>query len=378
MANPLASTYTLQNVLDKILPIGDIHPILQNTSGYQLEPFLSICDDVMKDIFDQPFPYKWAEIDLPIFYSNSLQQDYALLNPNGSSFYNCDWLIRGIVVQMTGNTLPKPWGYVECGRQLTQATGTVTQIGLWNNPTFEANMMLNKNMYYGTWGAGLTGSNSLGNDPGPGLIYNSPVGTNNSGATVNNPITQIRDANGNLLVVSALNGAPYNTASATGTCGTVPPTAPANAPPGTQVLDGGITWTVVDPLGLGIRILPVPSSTGVVFQFSLVGEQPSPDFYHPASQFQADLLSQTLAPFPDKYEMYFRQGVIAKSYRYSTDAKVYAKFEKAHLLWLQSLINLREAQDRELEENRFTPERGIMGGRRNWYIGAAWPFQYPA
>ena len=377
MANPLASLITLQNVLDKVLPLGDVHPILQNVAGYQLEPFASICTDVMTEIFAQPFPYKWTEVDLPVFYTNSFQQDYAITNPDGTSFYNCEWLTRGIVVQMTANTLPKPWGYVECGRQLTQATATFVQVGLWNNPTFTANLMLNKNMYFGTWGAGLTGTNSLGNDPGPGAIYTAPVGINNTNSQVSNPINQIRDSNGNLLVVTLLNGAPYNSAPTVGVCGSTPPTAPVGAAPGTQVQDGTVTWTVVDPLGLGVRVLPVPSSTGVVFQFNLVGQQPCPNFSNPPQAFISHPLDQTLSPLPDKYEPYFREGVIAQCYRYSTDAKVYAKFEKAHQLWLAKLINLREMQDRELEENRFTPERGIMGGNRRSWPGPFYPFNAP-
>lgn len=360
------SRYTLQAILDKVQPLGDINPILGQVSHAQLEPFITICTDVMTEIFAQPFPYKWAEILLPIFYSNSLQQDYVLTNPDGSSFFTVEWLTRGIVVQMTGNTLPKPWGYVECGRQLTQGTGTVTQIGLWNNPTFEAALILNKLAYFGTWGASLN-SQSLGNDPGVGSIYSGPL--TNNGTMTNNPITQIRDSNGNLLVIQLLQGQPYNSATVTGVCGTVPPTAPLNAAPGTQVQDGQVTWVVVDPNGWAVRLLPIPSATGVVFQFNLVGQQTSVPPY--------TNLSQTIDPLPDKYEPYFRQGVIAQCYRHATDPKVFAKFERAYMLWVQSLRNLRELQDRELEENRFTPERGIMGGRRNWYVGAAWPFQYP-
>lgn len=360
MANPpnSQSVQTLQKILDRVLPLGDVNPILVGVSGYQLEPFITICNDVMNIICGQPFPYKWLEINLPYFYTNSFQQDYALVNPDGSSFYNLEWLTRGICIQRGTDALPLPWGYVEVGRQLTQATGTLTQVATWNNPTFEANWMLNSLLYYGTWGAVANSATpSLGNNPGPGSIYTAPLANGNGAAS--NPITQIQDPNGNLQVVTTY-----------GTCGMTEPTWPAtNADYGTQTTDGTTTWTVIDPNGIGIRILPVPSSENVTFQFALVGQQKVPYFTS---------LSDTLAPFPDKYEQYFRQGVIAQCYRYAVDPKVQAKFEKNYQIWMASLRDLRATQDRELEENRFTPERGVMGGRRNWYVGGAWPFNYPS
>jgi hypothetical protein len=74
-----------------------------------------------------------------------------------------------------------------------------------------------------------------------------------------------------------------------GTCGLVQPTWPAaNAAAGTQTPDGTTVWTVADPQGWGIRILPIPSSTGVSFQFNLIGQQPAIAF---------TALSQTL-PVP--------------------------------------------------------------------------------
>lgn len=357
MANS-QSKLTLQNYLDKVLPLGDVNPVLVNVSGYQLEPFVTICTDVYSDIVGVPFPHKWNEKKLPLFYSNSFQQDYALINADGTSFYDVEWLERGIVIEMTSTQLPKPWAYVETGRQLTQATGTIMNAGLWNNPAFEVNTFPNYMLYYGTWGAGDTGSPTAGNNPGPNSVYTAPLAA--AGGQVQNPITQIIDGNGNLQIVFTY-----------GTCGATEPIWPdANSAPGTKTNDGTTVWTVVDPNGVGIRILPVPSSTGVIFQFQLIGQGTAIQFTN---------LQQTLAPFPDRYEKYFRSGIIAQCYRYSPDPKVQAKFEKNYVIWKQTLNDLRAAEDREQEENRFTPERGIMGGgfRRNWYVGAAWPFQYP-
>jgi hypothetical protein len=189
MANS-QSVLTLQNFLDKTMPLGDVRPVLAEISGNQLEPFITICTDVYSDIVGTPFPHPWNEVKLPIFYTNSFQQDYVLLNPNGTSFFNLEWLERGIVIDMTSNTIPKAWGNVECGRQLTQATGTLVQPNSWQNPTFLAAKIYNYMQYYGTWGAGNSGNASQGNNPGPGSVFTNPLAAN---AQANNPITQVLD-----------------------------------------------------------------------------------------------------------------------------------------------------------------------------------------
>src|SRR3981189_1248171 len=106
MATNTQSKTTLQNMLDRVMPLGDINPVLINVAGFQLEPFITICNDVMSDICGLPFPHKWNEVKIPQFYTNSFQQDYVLLNPNGTSFFDVEWLERGIVIEMTSTVLP--------------------------------------------------------------------------------------------------------------------------------------------------------------------------------------------------------------------------------------------------------------------------------
>jgi hypothetical protein len=217
-------------------------------------------------------------------------------------------------------------------------------------------------LYYGTWGAGNSGNPTTGNNPGPLSIYTNPLTASNN-TQPNNPMNQIIDANGNIQVVTTY-----------GTCGATQPNWPAaGAAPGLQTTDGTTVWTVADPNGVGIRILPVPSQTGAVFQFNLIGQKPAISFTS---------LTQTLDPFPDKYESYFRQGVIAQCYRYSTEPKVRAKFQENYAIWLKSLNDLRAMEDRELEENQFICEQGIMSrgggmGRGTGWRGSGYPFQGP-
>lgn len=432
------STYTVQNVADRVKGFADLEPIF-NVGGFSLEPALTIANDVFNEICSVNFPHKWNRGELPLFYTWSWQQDYALVNPDGSSVYQFEWLEKGIAINISSSQIPKPWVRVECGRDLPKRTGTYminggTELG---DPGFMISWMPNSELYYGTWGAPNINNSSWGNNPQPGSFYMGPVGifvvtaswsagsatfTLNqlpkgiqvgstlsiSGATpigyngnwivsslpssavVNpqvvvtmannpgtfqaggsisgtgnnmpaNPISQIIDANGNLLVITTF-----------GTEGTTAPLATVNATPGTQVSGTGAQtiWTVVDPIGMGIRILNVPSQTGVVWQFDIDGQFVPPKFTN---------LDQFLSPLPDKYEPFFRAGFIAQAYRYSKEAKVRAKFKDEWPMWQKSLVNLRETGDRELEEFSFIPERTVMGqGRsRNTFRGAAWPFPYP-
>jgi len=434
MAFNAVSTFTVQNEVDKVRTFALLEPIF-NVSGYSTEPALTIATDVFTAICAVNFPHKWNETNLPLFYTNSFQQDYALVNPDGSSVMNVEWLERGVAFDINNTAVPKPWVDVECGRSQPQRTGTFFNTATFlQSPGFIVNSFPNYSLYYGVWGQGNVGSATLGNNPGPGSAYINPlsviitgavwnaasggqitfflnflpttlivggilavtgvfpIGYNNTytvvsisgtsvtvaaavnpgvyqaGGTVGaaisqpaNPITQIIDKNGNFLLLTTY-----------GTEGTTAPTAPLNAVPGTTCSGNGATtiWTVLDPNGLGIRLLEVPSQTGVVWQFNLVGQKPPVVFKS---------LQQFLTPLPDKYEPFFRAGFIAQCYRYSPEAKIRAKFETEWKLWLTSLQSLRATQDRELEEYQFTPDRTVMGAAtaRNRFAGAAWPFNYP-
>lgn len=351
------STFTVQNEVDKIRSFAEIEPIF-NVPGFTNEPALTIANDVITAICATTFPHKWNETKLPQFYTNSFQQDYALVRLDGSSVTDVEWLQRGVAFDINNGAIPKPYVPVECGRSLQQRTGTFSNSGTITGDGFLACSYYNYDLYYGQWGAANTGNRTLGNNPVAGSVYTAPLGNLSQPA---NPITQIKDANDNFLVLTTY-----------GTEGTTAPTAPANATPGTTVSGLGATtiWTVVDPFGMGIRILDVPSQTGVVWQFNITGQKKPPVFTS---------LSSTLFPLQDKYEPFFRAGMVAQAYRYSPEAKIRAKFQDQWNIWLKSLKDMNEAQDRELEEYRFIPERGIMGSGRqkSTFQGAAWPFNYP-
>ena len=435
---PSDSTITIQNLVDDAqAAYPELEPIL-TVAGSAIRAALRAANNVNNAIFATPFPWKWNEMIIPTFFTNSWQQDYAVVYPDGSSITQLSWLERGVAFDINNTSIPKPWVNVECGRQLPQRTGTYLNSTVGAGQ-FLINWFPNYMLYYGVWGSPIVGTGTLGNNPTAGSVYTAPTGCrvqsavwsggqitfglsylpngltvggalvvsevlptayNNTYAIVsitgtsvvvtaannpgtfeapgivvlagisptppnlsqpNNPITQIQDANGNFLLLTTY-----------GTEGTTPPVAPKNAAPGTTVSGTGATtvWTVLDPQGYGFRLLEVPPQSGVVWQFSLVGQ---------AKPVRFTSLSQDIFPIPDEMEPHFFQGFVTQLFKFSPEAKIRAKFDKEWPLWIDSLNKMRAREDRELEENMFVPNRTVMGSgtaRVGWQ-GAAWPYNYP-
>ena len=116
-------TVTLQDMADFLQSFGDLEPIL-NVGGQTSKVMLSSANIVAAAIAGVAFPHKWNEFNLPQFYTNSLQQDYAVVNPDGSSLTNLGWLERGIVIDINNTAEPKTYRLIETGRQLSQAAGS--------------------------------------------------------------------------------------------------------------------------------------------------------------------------------------------------------------------------------------------------------------
>lgn len=276
----------------------------------------------------------------------------------GGGLRDLAWLERGVAFDINSSAIPKPFVRIEAGRQLPQQTAQYTGGAGLGDPGFTSNWFPNRTLYYGTWGAANVGAGTLGNNPVANSVYTQPLG---STSQPSNPITQIQDANGNLLLLTGY-----------GHEGSAAPLAPVNAVPGTVVSGTGATtqWTVLDPNGWGFRFVPVPSQSGTQWQMNLTAQMKPVRFVS---------LAQTLGPLPDEFETIFRDGFIAQCYRRSPEKAVYAKFQTEWALWLKSLNDMRVREDRELEENKFVPSRTVFGASRsrNKFQGAAWPFNYP-
>jgi len=344
------SATTLQNFVDNAMDFGDIEPVL-TAGGHSMEPARTAMNDAMNGLLAD-YPYKFNEFNLPAFYTNSWQQDYAI-----PGLTTLSWLQKGICVNINSTALGKPWAYVQCGRDQQQSTSSILSNNFFSGPVFNASYLPNNVLYYGTWGAANTGNSTLGNNPLSGSVYTAPLG---APSQPKNPITQIIDANGNLLVLTGY-----------GTEGTTAPVAPANSVAGTIATPGSgatTTWTVVDPYGQGIRISPVPSQTGCVWQFLLVGQSLPPRFTN---------LQQTIFPVTDEYEPHLRALFIAQLYRYSSETKIRAKFATEWEIAMKSLVKARMKSDRERDFYRFVPSRSVKGNTGGGYAGPFWPYGGP-
>lgn len=367
------STYTLQNLYDDLVAKGDLDPGWDE-AGFTVRPIINIANKTMEQMVggETEFPWKWNRFRLPLFVWNSWQQDYALIgNPaqtatnGGPSLTNLSWLEEGVAIDINNPSMPKPWTWVKVGRQQSPSTGSYISNSAFVQPLCGANWMPNNQLYFGQWGAAAFGNATWGNNPQPNQVIRNPLG--NGSSMPFNPITQIQDANGNLLVLTQY-----------GTLGSTAPVAPANSAPGTQATPGTsdtTVWTVVDPYGQGIRIAPVPSQTGTVWQINLLGQMNPTQFSAALS-----LKSQTLFPMTDKYYQRFLDGATAECYLYNSNLKIRAQYNRANAEWIKAIIALRKQESREPEIYRIKPSRTIIGAGgqgQGGNLGPFWPFGYP-
>lgn len=309
------------------------------SGGSSAQPALKISNEVFQELFSPTQPWPFNRFKLPVFYTNSYQQDYAI-----PGLTKLAWLEHGFGVDINNSAIPKPICGIECVRDQEQTYAQGPNVAL-------ASRLPNSQLYYGTWGAPNVGGGSLGNNPQPGQAIINPLGQPSQPA---NPILQIQDANGNLLVLTTY-----------GTTGSTAPSAAVNAAAGTTVTDGAAVWTVVDPNGQGIRIGPLPGQTSTVWQVNLIGQLKPPVFTN---------LNQTISPIPDDLTHMFTNGFLAFCWRYHPEQKIAARFDKEYAIWQKSIATARQSQNREKEEFGFVPSQGIMSGGSIVDPGPAWPF----
>lgn len=348
----MASTVTLQKFVQVAKSMGEIRPVLE-VGGFEGEPATTAMNDAMND-FLANYPYKFNGFNLPEFYTNSWQQDYAI-----PGLTTLAWLTRGVCIDINSSAIPKPWSWVEVGRDQQKSTASILSNSFFASAIFRANWLPNNQLYYGTWGDANTGNATLGNNPVAGSVYTNPLGAPTMPA---NPISQIEDANGNFLVITTY-----------GTEGGAAPLAEADSPAGTTASGSGAStvWTVVDPNGQGIRISPVPSQTGNVWQFLLTGQLIPPRFTS---------FSQKIDPVPDDYEPQLRALFIAHLYEYASESKISAKFPIKRDLAMKAVVTARSKSDRERDFYRFITNTSVKSGAGSTsgaYVGPFWPYGGP-
>lgn len=351
------STIKLQAIVDFARTYPDLSPVL-STGGFSQEPALTIANDVMIAMLSRPFAPKWNRIRLPFFYTNSWQQDYALPAVNTLA-----WLEYAILIDINSTSEPKDKYTLETNRDLPETSVQYGRPG-------QVCWLPNDQLIYGTWGGQNIGEGASSN-PGPGSVYGALLGSipGQVVAQPNNPLLQIQDPNGNYWVLT-------NALTSSVTLGLTQPVWPTTIQYPTQtapnvvattVNDGTGIWTAINPKGQGLRLNPIPSQQGKVWQARIFGQ---------ARPVAFTSLSQTIDPVPDDYANYFRRGFIAYAYMHSKDPKVRAKFIDQQRLWTESLQVFAQAHDRERDNTGIYPTDAIMPSPGSTYLGPANPY-YP-
>lgn len=312
------STVQLQDVVDVVSGMGDVAPQAKPT-GYDAITQLSIADDVMNALIARRFNWKWNSTNALPFLTNTWTQDYPQIG-----LYDVGWIEDGLWIDINNTQLPQPNGQVQSAKDLAWARTTYAQYqGQYPSRIC---WMYNKNLVYGVW-------------PGAGALYTPLLGTT---PTAQNPTMNIRDANGNLFVLTG-----FGTTAAN-------PQQAAGARPGTVVTDGTCQWTVLDPNGQGFRLDILAPPTGPVYQILVKYQQRAVKFTS---------LQQTLDPIPDDNAHHFRTGYKAYSYSYAPDARVRAQFEGPGGMLAQWMASMQEAEmqgDREPDAFMMYPATRIV------------------
>jgi hypothetical protein len=327
-----SSTTTLQSVVDYMSSLGELAPILPS-GGYSVSTALSMGTDVMSELIAERFNWKWNRMKIPPFYTNSWQQDYAQISSRFPAAIG--WLEGAYWVDINNSSLPKPSWPIEVKRDLP-----ITSIS--GNPPGKIAWHYNSQLTQGVW-------------PGANQVYTQPLGAI---TTPTNPLINILDANGNILVLTTY-----------GTTGSVAPQAVVNAAEGTTVNDGSCVWTVASPDGQGFRLMPLPPQTTVIYQVNVIAQMQAPK---PFTTLQA-----LLNPIPDDYARWFRDGFYAWCYKMSPNPQARSAFPSMQQQWLMAMEKSRKQGDREEDNSGFIPDRSCVSAGGSGDYGPAWPYAGP-
>lgn len=353
----MASTTTLQSVITQIRSYPELTPVL-GTTGYTAQPALSIANRVLQKVYSQGLNWRWNRNYVNVTSGKggvltvALQQDYI------TSYTDVAWMEQGWRIDINnstnnGNVAPKPIFAMEACRDIAMTSYQA-------NP-FTMSFIPNNLAFYGQWQANTAYGCGYG-------VAQVPI----------TPIQQFVDKNGNFLYLdSTVLGLNINSPGFAGTpvvlptpnpygiSGNTQPFAAANAPAGTQVTDGTVTWTVADPNGYAIRIAPIPAFSGLCW------------LIYPVYQRKAAIMTALtqVIPMPDDMIFLFVDGFLAGCRDHADSSK----YGEAYAVWEQSLVTYLKAGDRETDETSFYPSEGLAGGgasRLAIPLGAANPYAY--
>ena len=344
----MASTVKVQDVIKYARSFPELTPVFSDVSGWTQEPGLTISNDVMQRFLAEGMNWKFNRALVTPVITVPLQQDYiGIAKYNvGGAITDLSWLEHGQWVDINNTSVPKPMRDLECERDIPPTS--------YQGLPFKVSWIPIPIAQMGVWKANTQYTTGFGNTGG--IV--APAG-----ALQSTLIQQFIDVHGNFLYVS-------QNATTGSVSGSVQPDAGAGAVPGTVVTDGTsvppLQWTVADPLGVALRLWPLPPVSGIVWQIQTTYQKKPP---------QLTSLQQTFDPIPDEYQHLIRQGFIAKCKEHASPGSKAAL--ASNDAWEKALVATLRSGDREQENYIIYPSDGIMsGGVYAVPIGPAWPYRY--
>lgn len=299
----MSQTVTIQQVADWARTNPSVVPVL-GVGGLSAQPALGFAQSVAAMIFNTSLPWKWNRGFVPAFTSNVWQQDYA------TSITNAAWLEKAEYADLgqAGNE-PAPIAPIEAVKELSRTTmrGVPTMICALQNSEAQC----------GTWAANTT--------------YVSNAGTQHMPAK--QAIPQIRDSNGNVQIVTTF-----------GTSGASEPVWSTVI--GGTTTDGTVTWTMLDPTAICLRLnaLPVPGAN--TLQFGATYQLKMPIYTALTS----------LIGVPDELAPSWREIFLGYCMRHAGDPRWIQQLQAAQ----QTLVEALGAADREPDAYGFVPATSLM------------------
>lgn len=340
------STRSLQSVFDFTRAHPDLAGISDPAAGWS-NLAVRIGNKVMTDLLNQQFNFKFNRVAPPLLpvYTNQWQQDYALFQPLTpfASVKNVGWLEDCRAIDVNSTQFPPGKGEVEVVKELPE-------IGMNFQRKKPAICWLpNDQLLYAQWG----GPSAVTANPQPNQVISPLLGAN---GMPNNPWLQVKDPNGNLLVLVQF-----------GTTGGSQPSWPAaGAAAGTVVNDGTCKWVVLDPKGQGVRIAPLPAQGGRVYQLNVIAQ---------AKPATLTKMSDFIDPIPDDQASYFEDGFTARCYEFSPDPVKQRTWENRWRQWLAGIAEMLRGQAHEPTAFGMYPDRHVLDdGFEMGSLGPAWPY----
>jgi hypothetical protein len=354
----MASTITLQSTVNFCATHADLMP-LAGVAGYNSEPALSLCNDTLAELMSQPHDWKFNRQDMPMFVTALYQQDYLFAGATAftlgtNSANNTAVQSAGAQIDLASNSaITVTDGVVTVniiqGQLQHQIVvgATVYMVGVNMTTGTTANYNSTQNQTGGTWYwqggwvvtavtqtsfsfAAVSGQNN-------GDIGGAP-GITNLGWVQSATATELNNLSpvGNIRPVEAVRNLNLQQR--------------ANQPSKVCVLKQYQNANGTDSGVIKIRLeYPCWNDT---WMMKLVYQAKAPVLTS---------LNSTWAPFPDEFSYVYRQGLLARMYRYLNSTQQVAEFQKEEA----AILKATGADDREMSDVHMYPESSLLSD--TWY-----------